>query len=69
MAERATKQVRGKLLTCAVKRSVSVAWPGDLLKNIDEPAEVSVRGRSAQIEYMLCKYLAVEKQLAGITAK
>jgi len=69
MAERATKRVRGKPLTRAVKRPVSVAWPDDLLKDIDELAEVSVRSRSAQIEYMLRKYLAIEKQLAGITAK
>jgi predicted transcriptional regulator len=69
MAEKATKRVRGKPLIRAVKRPVSVAWSDDLLKDIDELAEVSVRSRSAQIEYMLRKYLTVEKQLAGITAK
>jgi len=69
MAGRATKRARGKPSTRAVKRPVSVAWPDDLLEAIDKLAEVSVRSRSAQIEYMLRKYLAVEKQLAGMAAE
>jgi hypothetical protein len=67
MAEKTTKNGRGNPSTRPIKRPVSISGPDDnLLESIDQLAAANVRSRSTQIEYMLRKYLAAERKLAGL---
>jgi|GEM_PF-3272327 hypothetical protein len=48
------------------KRTTSIVWSDSILEDIDLLAKANKRSRSAQIEYLLEKYVPAEKRLAGI---
>jgi hypothetical protein len=48
------------------KHQSTIKWSQELVDQIDTLAEANMRSRSAQIEYMLKKYLPVEEKLAGL---